>query len=166
MVEEVARACRRLAERRHGALLVLERETGLQDYADGGVEIDAAVSAELLLTIFAPNTPLHDGAVIIRGDRALAAGCVLPLTLNTIDYTLGTRHRAAIGITEQSDAIAVVVSEETGTISLANNGRIVRNLDEAKLKNILGLLFRTRGHEQGSHARWPWRRPVTVDHNA
>lgn len=165
-IDEIARACRRLSERRLGALIVVERETGLQEYADNGVEVDAVVSMELLLTIFAPNTPLHDGAVVMRGDRVLAAGCVLPLTQNTADYPLGTRHRAAIGITEQCDAVSVVVSEETGTISLANNGRIVRNLDEAKLKNILALLFRTRSHEPAGQSRWPWRRAVVADNNA
>lgn len=165
-IEEIARACRRLAERRQGALIVMERETGLQEYADSGIEIDGAVSMELLLTIFAPNTPLHDGAVILRGDRVTAASCVLPLTQNTVDYALGTRHRAAIGITEQSDAVSVVVSEETGTISLANNGRIVRNLDEAKLRKILELLFHRGGREPPTQSRWPWQRAVPVDQNA
>ncbi len=102
----------------------------------------------------------------MRGDRMLAAGCVLPLTQNTVDYPLGTRHRAAIGITEQSDAVTVVVSEETGTISVANNGRIVRNLDEAKLKKVLGLLFHAGGQEPSIQRRWPWRRPIPADHNA
>ncbi|MBC7260590.1 MAG: TIGR00159 family protein [Chloroflexi bacterium] len=142
-VSQVARACRLLSEARHGAIIVLERNTGLQDYADTGVEIKAQVSSELLLTIFYPNTPLHDGAVIIREDEIIAAAVVLPLSnSNLADRYLGTRHRAALGISEQTDAIAVIVSEETGTISVAHNGRMVRHLDETRLRNILQRLYR------------------------
>jgi diadenylate cyclase len=142
-VSQVARACRLLSEARHGAIIVLERNTGLQDYADTGVEIKAQVSSELLLTIFYPNTPLHDGAVIIREDEIIAAAVVLPLSNSTLaDRYLGTRHRAALGISEQTDAIAVIVSEETGTISVAHNGRMVRHLDETRLRNILQRLYR------------------------
>jgi len=138
VVDEVARACTRLAERRHGALIVIERQTGLQDFIDTGVALDAIVSAETLATIFYPNTPLHDGAVIIRQNRIAAAGCILPLSENLTDVpTLGTRHRAAVGITEGADAIAVVVSEQTGIISIAMNGRLDRNLDEVRLKDVL-----------------------------
>ncbi len=142
-ITQVARACRMLAEARHGAIIVLERNTGLQDYIDTGIEINAQVSSELLLTIFYPNTTLHDGAVIIREDRILAAAAVLPLCNSQLaDRHLGTRHRAALGITEQTDAIAVVVSEETGTISATHNGRMVRHLDENRLRNILQRLYR------------------------
>lgn len=122
---------------------MLERETGLQEHMDTGVKVDALVTAELLLTIFAPNTALHDGAVIVREDRVVAAACILPLTENSMaDRNLGLRHRAAIGITEQSDAIAIAVSEETGVISIARNGRIIRHLDEKRLHKILKAFYR------------------------
>jgi diadenylate cyclase len=146
-IDEIARACRRLSERRQGALIVLERETGLQEVIDTGVPIDGALSTELLASIFDEHSPLHDGAVIVRSDRIVAAGCTLPLSSNTLDASLGTRHRAAVGITERSDALAVVVSEETGTISLANNGRLVRNLDEQKLRKILSMVYGPGAHE-------------------
>lgn len=141
-ITQVARACRALSEARHGALIVLERNTGLQDYADTGVEINAEVASELLLTIFFPSTALHDGAVIIREDVVVSAAALLPLgNPQSKDHHLGTRHRAALGITEQTDAIAVVVSEETGTISIAHNGRMVRHLDENRLRSILQRLY-------------------------
>ena len=143
----------RLATSQTGALIVLERETGLRQYTETGVPLDSAVSVELLVSIFFPNSPLHDGAVIIRENRIVAAGCVLPLTDNNVTgiFALGTRHRAAIGITEGTDAIAIVVSEETGTISIASNGRIVRNLDEARVRRILAGLYSAPGP-------WPFRR--------
>ena len=145
VVREIASSASRLSERRHGALIVLERETGLQDHVETGVRIDSMVVDELLDTIFFQNTALHDGAVIIRGDRVIASACVLPLA-ETVpsDTHLGTRHRAAVGITEQTDAIAVVVSEETGIISLTRNGRIVRHLDERRLTNMLMALLGPR----------------------
>ena len=143
VISQVVRACRLLAERRHGALIILERNTGLQDYVDTGVEINARVSAELLVTVFYPNTALHDGAVIIREDTLVAAAVVLPLSAESLlDRHLGTRHRAALGISEQTDAIAVVVSEQTGAISLAHNARMVRHLDDSRLRNILQRLYR------------------------
>jgi diadenylate cyclase len=153
-INELARACRRMSERRHGALIVLERETGLQEYTDTGVPVDGVTTAELLLTIFFPNSPLHDLAVIMHGDRIVAAGCVLPLSEGALDSQLGTRHRAAIGITEISDAVTVIVSEETGTISIANNGRMVRNLDEAKLRKILGILYGPGPQNPWLNRRW------------
>lgn len=139
IIREIASSCRRLAERRHGALIVIERETGLQDYAETGVRIDSLVISDLLQTIFFPNTALHDGAVIVRGGRILAAACVLPLAeSNPLALQhLGTRHRAAVGITEQTDALAIVVSEETGIVSLARNGQMVRHLDEKRLSMLL-----------------------------
>lgn len=134
----IARASQLLAERKHGALIVLERETGLQEYVDTGVPIDGEVSAELLLTIFQPNTALHDGAVIVRGDRIVAAACILPLAeISHVSRGLGLRHRAALGITEQSDAVATIISEETGTISVARHGRLARYLDESRLREML-----------------------------
>jgi diadenylate cyclase len=141
-LEHISLACRRLSDRRWGALIVLERETALGEYIDTGIEVDGLVSSEFLLSIFFPNSPLHDGSAIIRGNRVVAAGCLLPLTDNVLaDHQLGTRHRAGVGITERTDAICVIVSEETGIISLANNGRIVRNLDEAKLNKVLPSLY-------------------------
>jgi diadenylate cyclase len=105
------------------------------------VQLDALVTSELLLTIFFPNSPLHDAAVIIHGDRVIAAGCVMPLSESALDPSVGTRHRAGLGITELTDALSVVVSEETGIITLMNNGRMVRNLDEAKLRKALTVLY-------------------------
>ncbi|MCD6291197.1 MAG: diadenylate cyclase CdaA [Anaerolineae bacterium] len=143
--EYLVAATMQLAERRHGALIVLEGATGLQDYVDTGVFIDGVVSTRLLLTIFFPNTPLHDGAVIIRNGRVVAAACVLPLSSrSSAEVQYGTRHRAALGITEQSDALAIVVSEETGTISVARNGRMVRRLDDARLMRVLESFYRPR----------------------
>lgn len=134
----IARAAQLLAERGHGALIVVERDTGLQEYVDTGVPIDGEVSVELLLTVFQPNTALHDGAAIIRGDRIVAAACILPLAETShVRRGLGLRHRAAAGITEQSDAVATIVSEETGVISVARYGRLVSHLDESRLREVL-----------------------------
>lgn len=138
----IAQACNTLSGRRYGALIVLERETGLQELADSGVFLDAAITPELLVTIFNPHTTLHDGAVIVQHGRALAAACVLPLsTAFLADRELGLRHRAAIGVTEESDAIAVVVSEERGSISITHNGRIIRNLDTKRLEAVLHAFY-------------------------
>jgi len=139
-IGEIARACRRLSERRYGALIVIERETGLHEYTDTGVLVDGLVTSELLLTLFFPKSPLHDAAVIVHADRVVAAGCVMPLSENSLDSSMGTRHRAGLGITERSDGLSIVVSEETGIITLMNNGRMVRNLDEGKLRKALGVL--------------------------
>src|SRR5450756_1729038 len=134
----VASAAERLSREGHGALIVIERETGLQEIAENGVMLHADLSADLLVTLFSPKTPLHDGAVVIRGDRILAAGAVLPSAETTIPVErFGTRHKAALGITEQTDAIVVVVSEESGQVSLVERARIVRNLDEPKLTRAL-----------------------------
>ena len=142
MISIVAQACQRMADRKHGALVVLERATGLESYADTGVRIDALITSELLQNIFFRNSPLHDGAIIIRDYRLLAAACILPLTSSYMsDRRLGLRHRAAIGITEATDAIAIVVSEEHGTISIAHNGRIIRRLDAARLETILRAFY-------------------------
>ena len=138
----IAQACRILSERRQGALIVLERETGLQEFVDSGVLLEAALTSDLLVTIFDPHTMLHDGAVIVRRGRLLAAACVLPLSSAFLaDRQLGLRHRAAIGVTEESDAIAVVVSETRGSISIAHNGRIIRNLDAKRLEAVLHAFF-------------------------
>jgi diadenylate cyclase len=140
-INEVIRAVDWLAERRTGALLVFHGITGLGDVIERGVRIDGELSFELLVTIFFPNTALHDGAVIVSGDRIVAASCVLPLTDRELsDSQLGTRHRAAIGVSEQSDALVVVVSEETGRISVARNGRIIK-LDANKLRSVLSDFY-------------------------
>lgn len=139
----VARAAQQLSDQRHGALIVLERDTGLQEYVDTGVPIDGEVTTELLLTIFQPNTALHDGAAIVRGGRIVAAACILPLAeTSRVRRGLGLRHRAALGVTEQSDALATIVSEETGTISVARQGRLVSGLDEAGLRELLRSSYR------------------------
>jgi len=154
VTEVLANAAQRLAERRHGGLIVIERQVGLKDYTDTGVVLDALATVEVLLQIFYPNTPLHDGAVILKQDRVVAAACIMPLTSgeNITDRQMGLRHRAALGITEVSDAVAVVISEETGGISVAHNGRMIRRLDAARLKNILTAFYRPRGGLFGG--RW------------
>jgi len=145
IIYEVSQAVEALARERTGALIVLEGETGLEEYIESGERIDADVSARLLTTIFFPGTPLHDGEVIIRGDRIMAAACVLPLTQRDLaDSSLGTRHRAAVGITEQNDAVAIVVSEETGIVSLSRSGRIARRLDGQRLRTIMQAFYRPR----------------------
>lgn len=143
VIEEICKAAARLSERQDGALIVLEMSTGLEEYIETGVQLDARVSAELLLTIFFKNTALHDGAVIIRNGRIVAAACVLPLTTASLpDRQMGLRHRAAIGVTESTDAIAIVVSEETGMISVAQNGRIILRRDAKSLRHILRAIYR------------------------
>jgi diadenylate cyclase len=141
LIDAVADAALDLAERHHGALMVVERDTGLEDYIDTGIRVDAAPSAELLKGIFFPRSPLHDGAAILRGNRVVAAACTLPLSDNSSGRRLGTRHRAALGITERTDAISVVVSEETGEVAVASNGRLVPRLDETRLRATLASLL-------------------------
>jgi len=162
-LDAISLAARWLSERRHGALIAIERETGLQEYVDRGVKMDATVTPELLLTIFYPNTALHDGAAIIRGDRLAAAACVLPLTDSmVVDSRLGTRHRAGLGLSEQTDAVTVVVSEESGIISLAYNGRMVRHLDERRLKKILRVLCQPH-LPSNSFAQWLTRHEPRIE---
>ncbi len=134
LLEEIARTATMLAARRVGALLVLERRVHLNDYLDAGTRVDARVTRELLVSIFLPQSPIHDGAVIIRDGRIVAAGCFLPLTASpAISKSLGSRHRAAIGVTEESDAVVVVISEEEGLISLVHEGRMVKAVDAKEL---------------------------------
>ena len=161
VVGDISRACARLSELRQGAIIVLERETGLQEYIEQGISIDGRVSSELLLSIFLPNSPLHDAAVIVRGNRLVSAACVLPLSEEMLLARLGTRHRAAVGISEVSDSISVVVSEESGVISIVNNGRMMRNLDEAKLRKILSLLYASG--PQGQRGLWPFGSGASVE---
>jgi len=138
VTDELVRATFSLARDRIGGLIAIEREVGLRGYVEGGVRLDAAVSAELIKTIFWPGTPLHDGAIVIRQQRVAAAGCLFPLTDNPqFSAELGTRHRAGIGITEESDAAAIIVSEQTGQVSLAVGGTIQRDMDERALRRAL-----------------------------
>ena len=146
IIEEIAVAATVLAGQRIGAIVAIEREIGLRNYIEGGIPLDATLTYDLLVTIFRPGAPLHDGAVIIQNDRVAAAACFLPLTVNPrLSKDLGTRHRAAIGLTEESDAVAVIVSEETGIISLALDGHIERGLDPDRLRlRLRGLLATSR----------------------
>ncbi len=136
--DEIVLAATTLASEKTGALIVFERAVGLRNFIDAGVQLDARVSYDLIVTLFNPSTPLHDGAVIVKNERIAAASCFLPLTKNpSISRELGTRHRAAIGITEGSDAISVVVSEETGLITFVEDGTVKRNIDPTKLRSLL-----------------------------
>ncbi len=149
LIGTVCITAQRLSDRRYGALIVIEREIPLDDYKETGVALDAELTPQLLLQIFHINTPLHDGAAIIEKDRIAAAGCVMPLSSSgplsrSTERQMGLRHRAALGISEVSDAVSVIVSEETGGISVTHNGRIIRRLDQARLKNILTAFFRPR----------------------
>jgi diadenylate cyclase len=157
VAEEVAHAAALLSADGHGALIVLERDTGLEEVAETGVMLHADISADLLRTIFAPRTPLHDGAVIVRDETILAAGALLPLAEMTVHTErFGTRHRAALGITEQTDALVVVVSEENSQISLVERARIVRNLNEAQLaRSIRTLLGPNEGRGRLGRVRLP-----------
>jgi uncharacterized protein (TIGR00159 family) len=142
VIESITQACTQLTRMKTGALIVLERQTGLQEYADRGISLDAEVSSQILVSIFYHNSPLHDGAIIIREGRILAASVVLPLTDQLLGpQQFGTRHRAALGISEHSDAVAVVVSEERGSIGVATNGRLVSNIAPERLRSILAGLF-------------------------
>ena len=145
---EVVRGIEALAQRRHGALIAMERNVGLRNFTETGTRLDAKVSAELLVTIFSPGSPLHDGALILREDTVMAASCLLPLSTDPgLTQTLGTRHRAALGLSEETDAAVVVVSEETGSISVAFRGEMKRHLDEGSLRSELVRIFRIRGPE-------------------
>ena len=137
-VDEVVKAAMRMSKEKIGALIVFEKEMNLTDITRSGVELDSLVSSELLINIFVPDTPLHDGAVIIRNNRIISASCILPITdKEGLDRQYGTRHRAAIGMSEQSDAVVVVVSEETGTVSLVIDGKIIRDIKEENLRKEL-----------------------------
>lgn len=148
VLDEVMKAAASLANKKIGALIVLERETGLKDYVDIGVKLEASVSKEILQSIFLPNSPLHDGAIIIQKGRITAAGALLPLTTNPVfDKSLGTRHRAAIGLTEETDAVVVVVSEERGKVSIVEEGIITQDLDMEILKNNLLRHFHKKKYQ-------------------
>lgn len=156
LIDEIIAITESLSKTHTGALIVFEREVGLNDYIDTGISIDGIVSRELLGNIFIPNTPLHDGAVIIRRNRVMAAGCLLPLTRDrSLSTELGTRHRAAIGISELADAVVVVVSEETGAVSYTYGGHIYRHLDGQALRNTLNAFLKQPS--QGLANLFKWR---------
>ncbi len=152
IVEPVANACQQLSRRREGALIVFEQDTGLQEYIDTGILLASETTSELLVTIFNKHTELHDGAVIIRDERVAAAACVLPLSTRSLsDRQMGLRHRAALGISEVSDAVIVVVSEETGQISIAHNGRIIRRQEPSRIGSILNAFLLNQTDLQASN---------------
>jgi diadenylate cyclase len=141
-LEEIVKAAVSLAERKIGALIVIERDTELRDFVELGTSIDARVSRELLMSVFHPTSPIHDGAVVISGNRLIAAGCFLPMAFSpAVSRTLGTRHRAALGLTEETDAVVIIVSEETGGIAMALDGKLQTRLDMGTLRDILTELF-------------------------
>jgi diadenylate cyclase len=155
VVDGIADSAMSLGEKNWGGIIVIERETGLEDYIDTGTKIDAICSQQLLMSIFYPNAALHDGAVIVREDRVIAAGATLPLSERMDSFT-GTRHRAALGLTERTDAVVVVISEETGGVSIAANGRIISNLDGPRLRGILrSLLLPSSEMDRPSGPRLP-----------
>ena len=159
IISEIVTAAKSLSATKTGALLVIERRMGLNDISDTGIKLDARITAELLGNIFFVNTPLHDGAAIVRGKRLLSAGCLLPLTeKGGLSKELGTRHRAAIGLSEQCDALILVVSEETGTISIAENGRLMRYLNEETLASLLKPAFMDTHRKHWFDFITKWRR--------
>lgn len=156
--EELSEAVGSLSRQKIGALIVIEKETGLSEVVETGTLIGGKISSGLLINIFIPNTPLHDGAVVVRKDKILAAGCLLPLTDNkNISKSLGTRHRAGIGITERSDSIVIIVSEETGAISVAEGGKLKRFLDTQKLSEILIQNHKNEENRQLQFLKKKWR---------
>jgi diadenylate cyclase len=149
VVGEVVRAAETLASRRHGALIVIERNVGLRNFVETGTPLDARVSAELIVTLFSPGSPLHDGAVIIHEDTVVAGSCILPLSADPkLSLTLGTRHRAALGLSEETDAAVIVVSEQTGAISVAFRSELKQGLNEGELRSELSRIFRIRPEEE------------------
>lgn len=155
MLDEINNAVAQLSKSKTGALIILEQDTGLNEHMETGIPIDSKVTAQLLVNIFIPNTPLHDGALVIRKNRIAAAACFLPLTQNqNLSKELGTRHRAALGITELSDALAIVVSEETGVISFAMEGKLSRYLDTKSLKEIIKNNYKIKEEKQPIWTKW------------
>ena len=151
-IEEITLVCAKLSQTRTGALIVIQRDVGLSEFVEDGITIDSLLNRKLLVSIFHKDSPLHDGAVLIEGDRIKAAGCVLPLSFDPdLDPNLGTRHRAALGLSERCDAIIVVVSEENGSISLVRDGRLVRNLDASMLRDSLHRFLAPLATETDAH---------------
>lgn len=156
--EAVTKACSTLAARRIGAILAIQRQADLSEFAEKGTPLDAQVTSEILLSIFLPDhqNPLHDGAVVVQGGRITAAGCFLPLSMNPrLDKTLGTRHRAGVGLTEETDAVVLVVSEERGAISVAMDGKVTRDIDPATLRKVLQTVFQD-SMRPAVAGRWAW----------
>lgn len=144
-LEEIVRATIALANRNIGAIIAIERDTSLKDFVEVGTQLDAKVSKELLLSLFHPTSPIHDGAVVIKGNRIVAAGCFLPITMSPdISKNFGTRHRAALGLSEETDAVVLIVSEETGTVSMALNGKLETHLDMGTLRDMLTDMFTSK----------------------
>jgi len=144
-LEEIVRATIALANRNIGAIIAIERDTSLQDFVEVGTPLDAKVSKEVLLSLFHPTSPIHDGAVVIKGNRIVAAGCFLPITMSPdISKNFGTRHRAALGLSEETDAVVLIVSEETGTVSMALNGKLETHLDMGTLRDMLTDMFTSK----------------------
>ncbi len=155
-IDAIVKASLYMGKRRIGALMSIERETGMSDYAETGITMNAHLTSELLINTFIPNTPLHDGAVIIKDETILAAGCYLPLSENPfISKELGTRHRAALGVSEVTDSVTIVVSEETGNISIMKNGELHRDLKEEQLRSLLEQELLIDG-KQATTSRWQW----------
>ncbi len=158
LIEAMKKAVSYMAKRRIGALISIEKETGLNEYIETGIRLDAHITSELIINTFIPNTPLHDGAVIVQKDRIAAAACYLPLSESTlISKELGTRHRAALGLSEVTDAIVVVVSEETGAVSIAVNGNLHRNLTLENFESLLRTLWFGPEMELDASSKWTWR---------
>jgi len=157
-IDEIVHAVITMATRRTGALICLERDVSLNDIANTGIPIDAFPTRQLIMNIFSDKTPLHDGAVIIRNNRIMAAACILPLTAEDVDHELGTRHRAALGVSEISDALIIVVSEETGTVSAASAGKLSRHLSEKQLRDLLGAEI----SEETKRRLIPWKNRKTL----
>ncbi len=156
-INEIAKACFEMGKVKTGALIVIEQEQSLSEYERTGIEVDAIVSSQLLINIFEHNTPLHDGAVIVRGNRVTSATCYLPLSDNMmLSKELGTRHRAGVGISEATDSMTVIVSEETGKISVAYMGRLYRNLDQSSLKEKLRII-QNKAEEEGRDKKFVWK---------
>ncbi|WP_231686892.1 diadenylate cyclase CdaA [Bacillus sp. JCM 19034] len=155
-IDAIIKATVYMAKRRIGALMSIERETGMNDYVETGIKMNAQLSPELLINTFIPNTPLHDGAVVLKGDSILAAACYLPLSENPfISKELGTRHRAALGVSEVTDCLTIIVSEETGAMSLTKNGELHRDIDEKELRELLEKELLMEG-KPTTASRWQW----------
>ena len=158
LIEAMKKAVSYMAKRRIGALISVENETGLNEYSETGIKLNAEITSELLINIFIPNTPLHDGAVIVQKDKIIAAACYLPLSESTfISKELGTRHRAAVGLSEVTDAVTIVVSEETGAVSLTKNGNLYRNLSIEEFETQLRKMWFGPNQESNVSSKWTWR---------
>lgn len=154
-LDEIVKSALILSKKKIGALIAIEREIGLKPFIESGIQMDSRVASEVINTVFTPNTPLHDGGIIVQGSIIAAAGCLFPLTQNPhVSSTFGTRHRAAMGISEETDAVVVVVSEETGDISISVNGRLTRHLDEKEFGRVLNNIFKPKRSKKSVFDFW------------